>query len=49
MAEDEKLIESYKSGKDIHAITASQVFGVPLDKVTPNLRRNAKAVNFGVV
>ena len=49
MAEDEKLIESYKSGKDIHAITASQVFSVPLDKVTPNLRRNAKAVNFGVV
>lgn len=49
MAEDEKLIESYRSGKDIHAITASQVFNVPLEKVDAALRRNAKAVNFGVV
>lgn len=49
MADDEKLIESYKSGKDIHAITASKVFNVPLDEVTQELRRNAKAVNFGLV
>ena len=45
---DEKLIESYNSAADIHAATASQVFHVPLDEVTPELRRNAKAVNFGV-
>ena len=46
---DEKLIESYHSAADIHAATASQVFHVPLEEVTPELRRNAKAVNFGVV
>nr|WP_315086065.1 DNA polymerase I [uncultured Lachnoanaerobaculum sp.] len=46
---DEKLIESYYSAADIHAATASQVFHVPLEEVTPELRRNAKAVNFGVV
>ncbi|MBR2185768.1 MAG: DNA polymerase I, partial [Lachnospiraceae bacterium] len=46
---DKKLIEAYNEGKDIHAITASQVFNVPLDEVTPELRRNAKAVNFGRV
>ena len=46
---DEKLIESYHSAADIHAATASQVFHVPLEEVTPELRRNAKAVNCGVV
>ena len=46
---DEKLIAAYKTGSDIHAITASQVFHVPMDEVTPGLRRNAKAVNFGIV
>ena len=46
---DEKLIESYHSAADIHAATASEVFHVPLEEVTPELRRNAKAVNFGVV
>lgn len=46
---DKKLIEAYNEGKDIHAITASQVFCVPLSEVTPELRRNAKAVNFGIV
>ena len=49
MSGDEKLIESYHTAADIHAATAAQVFHVPLDKVTPELRRNAKAVNFGVV
>ena len=43
------LREAYKNGKDIHAITASQVFGVPLDRVTPQMRREAKAVNFGII
>ena len=46
---DESLIESYKSGEDIHRITASKVFGVPLEEVTDTQRRNAKAVNFGIV
>lgn len=46
---DERLIEAYRSAQDIHAITASQVFHIPLDQVTPLQRRNAKAVNFGIV
>ncbi|MDY3013701.1 MAG: DNA polymerase I [Evtepia sp.] len=49
MAKDEKMIESFRSGEDIHAHTASQVFGVPVEEVTPELRRRAKAVNFGIV
>ncbi|MBR2987962.1 MAG: DNA polymerase I, partial [Clostridia bacterium] len=46
---DEKMIAAFKSGADIHKITASEVFGVPLDEVTPDLRKRAKAVNFGIV
>jgi DNA polymerase-1 len=46
---DQKLIEAYRHAVDIHAVTASQVFHVPLSLVTPDLRRNAKAVNFGIV
>ena len=49
MSGDERLIEAYKTAQDIHAITASQVFHIPLDEVTPLQRRNAKAVNFGIV
>lgn len=49
MSGDERLISAYNQAEDIHAITASQVFHVPLDQVTPQLRRNAKAVNFGIV
>ena len=49
MSGDESLIEAYKENRDIHATTASQVFHVPYDEVTPELRRNAKAVNFGIV
>lgn len=49
MSGDEKLREAYASGQDIHALTASQVFHVPFDEVTPLQRRNAKAVNFGIV
>ena len=44
-----ELIEAYCEGKDIHAITASQVFGVPLEEVTTQMRRDAKAVNFGII
>ena len=46
---DAKLIAAYNDASDIHAVTASQVFHVPLEEVTPELRRNAKAVNFGIV
>lgn len=49
MSGDEHLIEAYQKAEDIHAITASEVFHVPLHEVTPLLRRNAKAVNFGIV
>ena len=49
LSKDEKLIEAYRKDADIHRVTASEVFHVPLDSVTPELRRNAKAVNFGIV
>ena len=49
MSGDEELIEAYRENKDIHAITASKVFHVPFDEVTSIQRRNAKAVNFGIV
>lgn len=49
MSGDEKLIEAYRQAEDIHRITASQVFHVPFDEVTSLQRRNAKAVNFGIV
>ena len=46
---DEELIKAYQSEEDIHRITASHVFKVPLDEVTDAQRRNAKAVNFGII
>lgn len=46
---DEQLIKAYKEARDIHKMTASQVFHVPFDEVTDLQRRNAKAVNFGIV
>lgn len=46
---DETMREAFKSGEDIHAVTASQVFGVPLSEVTAQQRSSAKAVNFGIV
>jgi DNA polymerase-1 len=49
MSGDKELIEAYRENKDIHAITASKVFHVPFDQVTSIQRRNAKAVNFGIV
>ncbi len=49
MSGDENLIAAYKSAQDIHRMTASQVFHVPFDEVTPLQRRNAKAVNFGII
>ena len=49
MAGDQAMIDGFNSGEDIHRITASQVFGVPQEEVTPQMRRSAKAVNFGIV
>ncbi len=49
MSGDEKLISAYRDNKDIHRTTASLVFNVPFDEVTSELRRNAKAVNFGII
>ena len=49
MSGDEKLIQAYTEAQDIHRLTASEVFHVPFDQVTDLQRRNAKAVNFGIV
>ena len=49
MSGDETMIDAFRSGQDIHARTASEVFGVPLDEVTGEQRRRAKAGNFGIV
>ncbi len=46
---DKNMIDAFKNNVDIHAITASQVFNMPLDMVTPQMRSRAKAVNFGIV
>ena len=48
-SQDEKLIAAYHENQDIHALTASQVFGVSMEEVDDLMRRNAKAVNFGIV
>lgn len=44
-----ELVDAYRNGVDVHSVTASQVFGVPLEEVTPKMRRAAKAVNFGII
>lgn len=49
MADDENLINAFKNGLDIHTMTASQVLGIPFDEVTSEQRRQAKAVNFGII
>lgn len=46
---DPAFIEAFRRGEDIHQRTASEIFGVPMDKVTPQLRSRAKAVNFGII
>ncbi len=48
-AEDPELIKAFKAGEDIHAFTASQTFGVPLEEVTKEQRYQAKAINFGIL
>jgi DNA polymerase-1 len=49
LAQDEGLITAFKNGEDIHRATASEVFNVPLEDVSNELRRNAKAINFGLI
>lgn len=49
MSGDSNLINAFKQGQDIHTRTASEVFNVPIERVTPELRNRAKAVNFGIV
>ncbi len=49
IANDKNMIDAFKNDLDIHAITASQIFGIPENMVTPILRSRAKAVNFGIV
>lgn len=48
-SKDEILLASYNNGIDVHATTASQIFGVPVEEVTDDMRRDAKAVNFGII
>ncbi len=48
-AKDETMIEAFRNGRDIHATTAAKVFNVPLQQVTPDMRRKAKEVNFGIL
>ena len=49
LADIKQLKQAFHDGIDIHAATASQVFGVPLKDMTPDIRRNAKAINFGII
>lgn len=49
MSGDEQLIAAFNNDEDIHALTASQILGIPLSQVTPAQRRDAKAVNFGII
>ena len=49
MSQDEAMIAAFKAGQDIHAATAAAVYGVPLDQVTKEQRRHAKAINFGLI
>lgn len=49
VADDDAMIEAFRGGQDIHATTASKVYGVPVEDVTPQMRSSCKAVNFGIV
>ena len=49
MAGDEAMLNAFRAGQDIHATTAAAIYGVPLDKVTKEMRRHAKAINFGLI
>jgi DNA polymerase-1 len=49
LSQDDRLVTAFREDKDIHAATASEVFGVPMTGVTPDMRRVAKVVNFGII
>jgi DNA polymerase-1 len=49
MAEDDAMIDAFNAGQDIHATTAAAIYNVPLDEVTRDMRRHAKAINFGLI
>ncbi len=49
LSKDENMIEAFHSGKDIHQATAARIFNLPLDEVTPDMRRKAKTANFGII
>ncbi|MBQ7946084.1 MAG: DNA polymerase I [Bacteroidales bacterium] len=49
LAQDENMIEAFKSGKDIHQATAARIFNLPLDEVDADMRRKAKTANFGII
>ncbi len=49
LSEDERLVEAFKEGRDVHSATAAEVFGVELDQVSREQRRRAKAINFGLI
>ena len=49
LSEDDRLMAAFSAEEDVHLATASEVFNVPLDKVTPDQRRSAKAINFGLI
>ena len=49
LSQDETLMEAFQKDEDIHARTASEIFSVPMEKVTPSMRREAKVINFGII
>jgi DNA polymerase-1 len=49
LSQDETLMEAFQRGEDVHTRTASEIFGVPMEKVTPLMRREAKVINFGII
>jgi DNA polymerase I len=49
LSEDTNMLDAFRNGLDIHTATASRVYGLPLNEVTPEMRRNAKMVNFGII
>ena len=48
-SQDQTMINAFNDGVDIHATTASKVFGIPIEQIDPDTRRQAKAVNFGII
>ena len=49
LSQDKNMIEAFREGQDIHLITAAKIYGIPLDQVTRDMRRNAKTANFGII